>query len=65
MSADDITEWLQSGRDTREFDESHPLPNLPSVTWNCGVEEARKIKVSLADFGQGRAHRLLPHTCAI
>lgn len=51
MSAEDITEWLRS--EPRKFDESHPLPNAPSMKWDSGIEQAKNIKVSVADFGQG------------
>ncbi|KIP04126.1 hypothetical protein PHLGIDRAFT_129704, partial [Phlebiopsis gigantea 11061_1 CR5-6] len=52
MSAEDITEWLRS--EPRKFGESHPLPNPPSMKWDSGIEQAKNIKVLVADFGQAQ-----------
>lgn len=50
MSAEEITSWISSVADDEE---SHPLPNPSWLTWDCDLEEAKRIKVTLVDLGQG------------
>ena len=55
MGPEDIASWLRDVvTNADDLDVSHPLPNHPTLTWNCSVDVAKRIKVTLIDMGQGR-----------
>ncbi|KIP04132.1 hypothetical protein PHLGIDRAFT_206381 [Phlebiopsis gigantea 11061_1 CR5-6] len=55
MGDDDISKWLRGIPFNKDvLDDSHPLDNLPSVTWNCPPHVAQNIKVALVDLGSAQ-----------
>ena len=66
MSADDITEWLSSVSScNNSTDVSHPLPTPPELTWDCPIDVAEQIRITLADLGQGSSQTMAAIECEL